>query len=116
MNSIGQSGFIIHDRIRSSIDSCLKHLSFIIWLNWSKLKRSILIGSLSGPILLYEQLRWTAHELTSLISVLEKIFKKRHFGTLFLVVRPKMMQNFCENGVIEAKLRLSSARAFRRYK
>ena len=22
---------------------------FIIWLNWSKVKRSILIGSLSGP-------------------------------------------------------------------
>ena len=25
------------------------HPQFIVWLNWSKVKRSILIGSLSGP-------------------------------------------------------------------
>ena len=24
-------------------------INFIIWVNWSKVKRSILIGSLSGP-------------------------------------------------------------------
>ena len=42
-------------------------------------KRSILIGSLSGRILLYGPLRWTARELNSLICVFEKTFKRRQF-------------------------------------
>ena len=48
----------------------------IKWLNWSRVKRSILIGSLSAP----NFARWTAHEVISLICVLEKIFERKHFG------------------------------------
>ena len=56
------------------------HIStFIIWLNWSKVERSILIGSLRGQNLLYGPLRCTTHELNSLICVLEKKFKRKHF-------------------------------------
>ena len=49
---------------------------FVIWSNWSGLKRSFLVGSLSGQIFLYGPLRWTAHEKILPNGVVEN-FKKR---------------------------------------
>ena len=39
-------------------------------------KRSVLIGSLSGPYFAIQ----TAHEIISLVYVFEKIIKRKHFG------------------------------------
>ena len=83
-----------------------KILHFMIWLNWYKVKRSIMIGSLSVPnsSLLYGPLRGTTHELNSPICVLEKRFKRKHFDVKekpFLLSDQKFWQKFCENGVIK---------------
>ena len=44
-------------------------------------ERDILIGSLRGPnFAIQTAKRWTADDEISPICVLEKIFKKKHFG------------------------------------
>ena len=69
-------------------------MSYVLFygLNWSKVKRSILIGSL------------TAHRLNSLICVLERI-SKENILTLsrnhFLLSDQKGWQKFCEIGAIK---------------
>ena len=52
---------------------------FTLWLNWSMVKRSILIGSLSGRYFAIS-IRSTTHKLISLICVLDKIFERKHFA------------------------------------
>ena len=37
------------DKILESFSLTREIVSIIIWLNWSRAKRSVLIGSLSGP-------------------------------------------------------------------
>ena len=43
-------------------------------------KRSVLIGSVSGPYFAIQTAEWTAQEIISLVYVFEKIIKRKHFG------------------------------------
>ena len=59
--------------------------AFIIWLNWSMEKKSVLIGSLRGPCFVMRTviiMRWTALELISLICVLENLCYEETFSLL----------------------------------
>ena len=59
------------------------------------MKRGILIGSLSGPNFAIRITKWTAHELNSVICVLEKKIKRKHFDQVetffFLLSEQKIL-------------------------
>ena len=53
---------------------------FIIWLNLSRVKRSILIGCLSGPNFAIRTPKMDRSRTDFTDCVLEKIFKRKQFG------------------------------------
>ena len=63
----------------SFIVQLLKFKIVYYMANWSTMKRSILIGSLSGPNFTIGPLRWTTHELISSKSFYETLNKEKCF-------------------------------------